>query len=301
MTVASRILPLLDFVRRNLGADVSLAALAARARRSPFELHRGFRRVVGETTKQYTQRLRLDVAAAALLHGDATILDVALAAGFDSHEVFTRAFRRRFGVSPSVYRDGRRALDPRALARHAAVVATVSPCVGLYRLEDHAAPAKETAMTTPVTTRDLNPQPVLVIRRKIAMADVAKTLGECLPAIFMYCQTHAIPMAGPPIARYVSMGPGLMTIEGGIPVGAGAKGEGEIELSELPGGPAAVAVHEGAYDKLGETHVAVERWIEAQKRTPAGAPWESYVTDPGEKPDPKDWRTEVIWPLRPAR
>jgi AraC family transcriptional regulator len=299
MSVASRILPLLDFVRSNLGDDLSLGALAARVRRSPFELHRMFRRVVGETTKQYTQRLRLDAAAAALLHGDASVLDVALAAGFDSHEVFTRAFRRRFGVTPSVYREARRALDPRALARHAAVVATVSPCVGLYRLEDR--PQEDPAMTTPVTTRDLTPQPVLVIRRKIAMADIAKTLGECLPAIFMHCQQHAIPLAGPPMARYVSMGPGLMTIEAGFPVGAGAKGEGEIELSELPGGPAAVAVHEGAYDKLGETHVAVERWVEAQKRTPAGAPWESYITDPGEKPDPKDWRTEVIWPLRPAR
>jgi len=31
-----------------------------------------------------------------------------------------------------------------------------------------------------------------------------------------------------------------------------------------------------------------------------GAPWESYVTDPGEHPDPADWRTEVYWPLSSA-
>jgi AraC family transcriptional regulator len=32
----------------------------------------------------------------------------------------------------------------------------------------------------------------------------------------------------------------------------------------------------------------------------AGAPWESYVTDPGQFPNPEDWRTEVYWPLTPA-
>ena len=30
----------------------------------------------------------------------------------------------------------------------------------------------------------------------------------------------------------------------------------------------------------------------------AGAPWESYITDPAEYPDPKDWKTEVCWPFR---
>jgi len=39
-------------------------------------------------------------------------------------------------------------------------------------------------------------------------------------------------------------------------------------------------------------------WIEAQGLAPSGAPWESYVTDPGNFPDPKDWKTEVVWPLK---
>ena len=30
---------------------------------------------------------------------------------------------------------------------------------------------------------------------------------------------------------------------------------------------------------------------------PGGAPWESYITDPADHPDPKDWRTEIYWPL----
>ena len=63
------------------------------------------------------------------------------------------------------------------------------------------------------------------------------------------------------------------------------------------GGPAAVAVHAGPYDQLGETYAALERWIEANGLRTAGAPWESYITDPTDHPDPADWRTEIYWPV----
>lgn len=291
MHAAARILPLCAHVQRHLDEDVSLAALAARAGRSPFELHRTFRRVTGETTKQYTLRLRLDRAAAELLDGRRTILDVALGAGFAGPEVFARAFRRRFGVAPRTYRARGGAGDR---ARHRAIVAAVGPCIGLYHLDRR----ERTPMTTTVTTRDLTPQPALVVRRRVAAADLATVLGEILPKVWTHAQGAGIPFAGPPFTRYVEMGRGLMTIEAGLPIAGPGTPEGEIELVELPGGPAAVAVHEGGYESLADTHAAVERWIEAQGRAAGAAPWEVYVTDPADKPDPKDWRTEVIWPLR---
>src|SRR5262245_31148078 len=100
----AQVLPLLGLVRRRLGEDVSLGSLAAAAGRSPFEVHRAFRKVTGETTKRYTGRLRLDRAAAALLLGTQSILEIALESGFASHEVFSRAFLRRFGMTPRAYR-----------------------------------------------------------------------------------------------------------------------------------------------------------------------------------------------------
>jgi AraC family transcriptional regulator len=41
----------------------------------------------------------------------------------------------------------------------------------------------------------------------------------------------------------------------------------------------------------------VQAWIEANGHRAAGAPWEVYITDPADHPEPADWRTEVIWPL----
>jgi AraC family transcriptional regulator len=295
MNAAAHILPLLEHVHRHLDGDVSLAALARAARRSPFALHRAFRSAVGETAKQYTLRVRLDRAAAELVTARRTVLDVALAAGFASHEVFTRAFRRRFDLSPREYRArGLAGADRDAARRHADTVREVAPCIGLYY---RTAQPRRSEMPVDVTRRELTSQAALVIRRRIQPTEIAATIGDILPKVFTYLQKSGIPFAGPPLVRYIEMGRGLMTIEGGMPIAAPAPGEGEIEPIELPAGPAAVAVHAGHYEKLAETHAAVQAWIEAGSHSAAGAPWEVYVTDPADVPEPADWRTEVIWPL----
>jgi AraC family transcriptional regulator len=300
MSRVTRILPLLDFVRRHLDGDLSLAALGERVRGSRYELHRAFRRVVGETPKQYAQRLRLDRAAADLLRTTDSVLDIALAAGFDSHEVFTRAFRRQFGIAPSAYRTKGALHGPAALARHAELVRSVSPCIGLYGIDARPDSHPGKPMPAPtVTIRQLAPQPVLVTRRTIAESEIAATLGEILPAIFAYAQKSATPVAGQPFTRYVKIGRGTLTIEGGLPVTGAPRGEGAIEASELVGGTAAVATHAGGYETLAETHAAIETWIDGSKYVAAGAPWEVYVTDPGETPNPSDWRTDVFYPVKP--
>jgi AraC family transcriptional regulator len=274
--------------------DVSLAALAKRARRSPFDLHRAFKRVTGETTKRYTMRVRLDNAAAQLVLGDRAILDIALDSGFQSHEVFTRAFLRRFRMSPRAYRARGLAGGKRVAARHAQIVREAGPCIGLHHLDTKV----RTIMSVTVTRKDLEPRTVLVVRAKCASTEIAQTLGPCLARVFAWATQHGVPFAGPPFTRYLPSGPGLLSIEAGLTIAVPSKGEGDIIATELPGGPAAVAIHEGGYETLAETHAAVERWIEANKLESAGSPWETYLTDPGETPNPADWRTEVVYPLR---
>lgn len=60
-----------------------------------------------------------------------------------------------------------------------------------------------------------------------------------------------------------------------------------------------MTTHTGPYDKLTKAHAAIQMWIAEQGRVPAGAPWESYVTDPADYPDPADWKTEIFWPIKP--
>src|SRR6516162_11673987 len=94
----------LKYARRNPGKNVLLSNLASETGQSPFHAHRTLRAVLGETPKHFTLRLRVDRAAAALLSSRASVLDIALAYGFESPETFCRAFRRRFRLSPSAYR-----------------------------------------------------------------------------------------------------------------------------------------------------------------------------------------------------
>jgi len=64
---------------------------------------------MGETLGDYLRRRRLEVAALRLLTGPKTpVLQIALSVGFGSSEAFARAFKARFGVSPSAWRASER-------------------------------------------------------------------------------------------------------------------------------------------------------------------------------------------------
>lgn len=152
-------------------------------------------------------------------------------------------------------------------------------------------------MSTEIIRKELAPQRALVIRRKAEFATIAKTMGECLGAVWGYTQRNAIALAGPPLTRYLEVGRGVCSIEAGLPIAADSRGEGDIVAIELPGGAAATAIHVGPYDKLHETHAAIERWIDANKLAKRGAPWEVYLTDPGTTPDPAQWKTEIVYPV----
>ena len=51
-----------------------------------------------------TSRVRLEQAAATVRSGERSILEIAHDSGFASHELFTTAFLRRFGMTPAAYR-----------------------------------------------------------------------------------------------------------------------------------------------------------------------------------------------------
>jgi AraC-like DNA-binding protein len=89
-------------------AGLTLVQLAQQARLSPYHYLRTFESLTGVTPHQYLLRTRLRAAATRLLVEPGKVLDVALDAGFGDVSNFNRAFRREFGVSPTVYRQSRR-------------------------------------------------------------------------------------------------------------------------------------------------------------------------------------------------
>jgi AraC family transcriptional regulator len=290
----------IDYARRNLDKNVLLSDLAAETGQSLFHAHRTLRAGLGETPKRFTLRLRVDRAAAALISSRASILEVALEFGFESHEAFCRAFRRRFQMSPSAYRKSV-LMGPYARV-HADLVDEIGPCVGLYHIDLKERGSRK-PMAYSVSRKELTAQPVLVVRRRVRRAEIAATIAAELPKVFLHAQQRGTAIAGYPITRYLETSMGLVTLETGLRVTAhsgewtAGDGEGDVLAETLPGGPAAVTIHSGPYDQLQAAYAALEEWIAANGFRPAGAPWEAYLNDPADHPNPQDWKTEVCWPV----
>ena len=66
--------------------------------------HRLFTAQLGENIASYVRRVRLERAGRKLRMGAVDITQVALAAGYDSHTAFGRAFKQQYGLSPREFR-----------------------------------------------------------------------------------------------------------------------------------------------------------------------------------------------------
>jgi AraC family transcriptional regulator len=91
-------------IERNLDRDLSLAEIAKACDVSRFHLAHAFGETTGLSVMEYLRGRRLTKAAYALASGAPDILSVALDAGYQSHEAFSRAIKTQFGKTPDEVR-----------------------------------------------------------------------------------------------------------------------------------------------------------------------------------------------------
>lgn len=97
------------FMTEHLARDLRLEHIAAAAHFSPFHFHRIFTAMVGETPRDFLNRIRLEKAANKLIKSPSqTITEVALACGFSSSSAFARSFKKHFGRPAGAYRKEQR-------------------------------------------------------------------------------------------------------------------------------------------------------------------------------------------------
>ncbi|MEM6676189.1 MAG: AraC family transcriptional regulator [Planctomycetota bacterium] len=268
----------IEAVRRSiedrLADEPTLDELAAEADLSPFHFHRLFRGLVGETVAAYARRLRLERAAHRVEHGERDLLVVAMDAGYASHEAFTRAFRRQFGVPPSEYR-----------AR--------------VRGEAQPVPKHETMK---IRIESETPLTVACVRHIGPYAEVGsawKTLMKWgwSKVVFGSPQTFALCHDDPDVTE-----PERLRYDACMVVSAKTRPRSPVELRTLPGGRFAVTVHEGDYGSIGETYAALFARVATEEVE--GHSWrlgdppsrEVYLNDP-RRTKPADLRTEIWMPV----
>jgi AraC family transcriptional regulator len=103
-TYHERIEDVQHYIREHLDEPLNREVLAAVAGFSVSHFHRIFTATVGENIAGYVRRVRLERAGRKLRMGAVDITEVALAAGYDTHAAFSKAFKQQFGLSPSEFR-----------------------------------------------------------------------------------------------------------------------------------------------------------------------------------------------------
>jgi AraC family transcriptional regulator len=94
----------IDYIEANLEHDIQSADVARHAGVSHWHFQRIFKALTNETLKTYIRSRRFAQSLEKLASTDERVLDIALAAGFDTQESFTRAFKKAFSVTPAHYR-----------------------------------------------------------------------------------------------------------------------------------------------------------------------------------------------------
>ncbi|MEM7124701.1 MAG: AraC family transcriptional regulator [Chloroflexota bacterium] len=92
------------YIQTHITEPLDCTTLAKAADLSVVHLQRLFVDQVGEPPATYIRRLRLNRSGLKLRMGAVDIGEVALAAGYGSHNAFTKAFKQHFGLSPSQFR-----------------------------------------------------------------------------------------------------------------------------------------------------------------------------------------------------
>lgn len=129
----------IDYIELHLESDVVSSEVARHAGLSQWHFQRIFKALTGETLMGYVRGRRLANSLELLQQTDLRILDIALSAGYENQESFTRVFRQTFLVTPSEYRKiGKRAVSlkkveiNREYLEHIQSKVTLEPSIGQY-------------------------------------------------------------------------------------------------------------------------------------------------------------------------
>ena len=95
----------LDYIENCLDRDLSIATLAGVANYSPHFFAKSFKKQLGQSLHQYVLQRRVERAKHLLLASDQVVSQIAFATGFSSQSHLTSAFKKRFGVTPAVFRE----------------------------------------------------------------------------------------------------------------------------------------------------------------------------------------------------
>ena len=269
-----RVLRAQQLVEAHLDETLSPTEVARSAGMSLHHFHRVFRGMTGETVMGFTRRLRLERAARSLRDSERDVLPIALDAGYQSHEAFTRAFSEAFGVPPSTYRS-------------------------LQAAPEHRRTCTVTTCPDDVVIRDEPPRDVLVLRH-LGPYDTVSLVWDRLVAWYLeaglggeeaLCMFALVPDDPQVTAADKLRYDACLLAPAELPT---LLPPGPVTRGRVPGGRYAVLRHRGPYDTLADSYLAlIGAWFPQRGHVPAPEPVvEHYLNSPANTA-PADLLTEI--------
>ncbi len=152
-------------------------------------------------------------------------------------------------------------------------------------------------MAPDIELRAATATPLISIRPRPALPEL---MGTAFGELFAYAAQNRVQPVGPPLAIYHEIAGEETDVEIGVPLARALEPSGRILAGELPAGEEAYSLHVGPYDGIVETYEALDEWIKRHGLVPCGPPREHYLNGPDEVGGPEEYRTEIVWPVRPA-
>jgi len=230
-----RICRAMNFISENLDRDLTLEEIAGAANFSPFHFHRIFTAATGETVFGFLRRLRLEWAANRLLaDGRTDITSVALDCGFSSSQNFAKAFRARFGMTPSSFRQSKR--GNKASKGGEVFSLRAGQDAGMVKL---VSPQPERKIRMKAEVKEMPAWHVAYARK---MGPYGKaTAGASFGELMRWAGPRGLVGKGPMMGMYWDnpevTAPDQCRTDACLPVPPGTKVEAPIALQDIAGGP----------------------------------------------------------------
>lgn len=124
-----------------------------------------------------------------------------------------------------------------------------------------------------------------VVHGHIEPGQIADFLSQAYTEVLHVLEDQHSSPHGPPFARFHETATGF-DIEAGFPTTVTVVPTGRVTSVEIPGGPTVAALHQGAFETLGETYEALDDWLVGHGYERTDDAWETYLDEPG-VPEPR--------------
>jgi AraC family transcriptional regulator len=274
-----RINKVLVYIDRNLGEKMDLEMLAEIAHFSQFHFHKIMRAYLRESLGSYIIRVRMDTAASLLLYSIDPVSDIAYRVGYDTPAAFTKAFQKRFGTSPSDYRQNK----------------------GSLRLEKiQLSTFNFKMMNLKPKIKEIKPIPVVYVH---AIGDY-NNVGPSWEKVMKFMKEKKLFSFGMDFIGVSYDDPAVTETEklrydACVTVKKEVRPEGEVGYKVLDGGLYAIFRHTGPYENISKTYDQIYlNWLpDSGYELRDAPPLEFYLNDP-DRTKPQNLKTDIYVPVK---